>query len=246
MSKRKSKHSDHKVNTNKKTKRNFNNIFKSAIDSQLASSSKPISNFFEIKSNHIFMGFDWSKTSPSACVIIPHKQEVHFIGLKQRFRDQSSLIEEKTWMFHVHIVQPINGLDGSIERFNAYESILHAFKSVIDPILKPFETLEKYIGIEGYPLRYTGRTTALLSLIEFGTILRQYVFSIPLSKVKEFAPNIIKKSFTENGHASKADMIKAYDTMYKLPALYKNMFLHPYEDMVDALATALCLYRIVV
>jgi len=94
------------------------------------------------------------------------------------------------------------------------------------------------VHIEGYSYSSGGANSHHLS--ELGGVIRMTLSDRGFTW-REIPPRSVKKSFTNKGNASKAEMVGVYlQKGYKLPAIeVKRPEDHPNEDIVDSIAISL-------
>ncbi len=204
-----------------------------------------------------FIGLDMSLRSPGWVVCDYEKKIMHVFGIRQRqsdplgmycgkhqgffwkfslyhhddFQLSSDAVHDRTRIYQRLVSSIIASLHFSMP--NAYANASTNASATPRPI---------HILIENYAYGAIGSRASHI-LPELGGMVRtQLSLAFPTAQWVEKMPVTIKKSFTGSGRAKKKDMIKEYHRR-GYPELPSSA--HPWEDMVDGLAMALCLRDLV-
>lgn len=115
-------------------------------------------------------------------------------------------------------------------------------------VLMQYTSKDTIVAIEGYAFKAPS-SSAYTKLMELGGLVRAMCSGFGLT-LHELSAKHIKLFFSGLGGAKKEKMYEAYKVWYQLPSLYKALGLKeekyekvpaPINDIVDALATALCI-----
>jgi Holliday junction resolvasome RuvABC endonuclease subunit len=190
------------------------------------------------------VGLDISLRSPGWVVIDEVKKVIHLFGLRQRVSDPLGMFcglckEGYTFKFTL-LFHPSFHLssDTVANRTTIYQYISMAIMSSLVLAMPEHKVRPVHVLIENYVYGAVG-SQAIHLLCELGGLIRTHIHAtFPQAVWVEKMAVSIKKSFTGSGRAKKKDMINEYHRR-GYPELPSSS--HPWEDMVDALAMALCL-----
>lgn len=197
--------------------------------------------------SHPIAGVDLSLSNPGLAILDPTDHTIRLYFFRNRKLEVAharSAVSDgpfRGWTVETHCWEVVTpATDTSCERFARYGPI-------IDQLISQIGSTD-VCGIEHYSLGSSGPQSSSQSMLfELGGCFRYELFQ-KVRQLSELAPTMVKKMFTDNGHATKDDMYKAYKDIYRLPCLMQMLGLHreyehvpnPVNDLVDALAVAIC------
>lgn len=176
--------------------------------------------------SNIFIGLDWSLTSPGICIIENGKPTFHFLTTKKKF--QTKLCD---WL----IGYPYPEYSSDIERYSKLSD--WAF-CIINKVHLDTGIFPK-ISIEGFSFGSTG--SRLFQIAENAGVLK-YVLNQYGYNFTVVPPTVIKKFLSGKGNSKKIVMIESFisKTGIKLHEEFgsSKIDVKPVDDLVDAWALA--------
>jgi Holliday junction resolvasome RuvABC endonuclease subunit len=149
------------------------------------------------EANTIFIGIDYSMTSPGICVM-DHSGNIDIYALCDSHVDKKCYKEGKFTFYTLKDKEPWKT---PIERFDRLARKVLA-------IINRYDLGEEkpIIYIEGYSMASKGQ---VFHIAENAAVLKHYFFQVGL-KYREIAPTTLKKFATGSGRAQKEDMHDAF------------------------------------
>lgn len=205
----------------------------------------------------IYVGLDISLSNPGMAIINTSTQEIQFFflqnrqfettGTVQRVTSPESPFHEYTVSYH-RLQRPLLRTDVAkdefVHRFDHYTQLTQMFVGHLVQWTTPYEKDSISITVEHYSFN-SRPSVSTTKLYEIGSSIRMALYSLGFS-CKEISPCSLKKQFAKHGHATKKQMLDAYQNLYHMPSIFQGIGLHtqyknvpnPVEDLVDAFALA--------
>lgn len=182
------------------------------------------------------VGVDMSLSSPGVALQRLDCDTIHLLGFQQRLTDVEVGHRKLSSNLSVsRLSYPVKEKDRWIRSKYVVTTIIDWIRS----FLNDGDTVHVYI--ENYALGMAG-SSSVSKLCELGGMFRYFLLENGWT-FSELSPGTVKKFFTGNGRASKAEMVQAYHEKHKYPLMNEVFKItdlqHPQEDMVDALAILL-------
>lgn len=182
------------------------------------------------------VAMDLSLTSPAITVRVAGVSTDHFTThwWTQRKREEATPVLSDVSPHQRFVRHPLLVAKGDSTAMVRIGKIRDALIEILHG-LHPTTTK---VHIEGYSYSSGGANSHHLS--ELGGVIRMTLADRGFTW-REIPPRSVKKSFTNKGNASKAEMVGFYlQKGYKLPAIeVKRPEDHPNEDIVDSIAISL-------
>jgi Holliday junction resolvasome RuvABC endonuclease subunit len=184
----------------------------------------------------MLVGIDYSLNSPAVCIetLKEGKPFYNFITVQKK----DNKCNRKLNM--LNDVQVIVLEKDNASEFDFIDKQTDTIIQCIEQIMNLHKDKELIIGIEDYI--YYSQQSSLIDIVQATTVLKYKIIKKwGEGTLNKYSPTHVKKTFAENGKASKDDMLFAYNRMkltnpfaewcHKLSKSHK-----PEEDCIDAFA----------
>ena len=188
--------------------------------------------------NNIYIGIDYSISSPAICIIKDDITEIHCFHKKDSF---FYLVDKNLNDFKI-ITYTLN--KKSLDLYEYYEKQTDV---IISAILQSLNSNNYHLSLEDYSFSSNGK---VFNIGEATGILKYKLYKNKLPYVV-FSPKTIKKFATGNGNSNKDNMVDQFykdtdiDLFKSLQLNRRKTILAPITDIVDSYYQALYLKHII-
>lgn len=213
-----------------------------------------LKEYIESKDNRILVGVDMSRRNPGLCVINPVSQEIQLYFFTNAKTLEKDYVEHK--LGDDHSIFPGFTLsctslglmdrqsDKTMGRFPRFVGFVKRMVAKIpaNSHVCIEDYIQKHVDVRHFPTHKI--------LIEVGSVLRTLLTEKGMASMIEYKPGTLKEKFSLTGAADKEYMFHVFMKDFGLPDIISLVrkdgqtivdgLKNPYDDMVDAMAAALC------